>query len=67
MQFIKIAPEILVNPDFISKIERRKSKDGERILVTVDGQQLVADLTIAELNALLIGAGLSGNEQFWAG
>ena len=63
MEFIAISDEVLVNPEMISIIEKRKNG----LVVHVDGKQYVVDKDIGELLSKLIQHGLADVKQFFRG
>lgn len=68
MTFIAIAPNVLINPDKISVIEKREVMGQIKVVVTMDnGQQHIVSYDFGDLYAKLIGAGVTANDQFFAG
>lgn len=64
MEFIAISDDVLVNPDKISVIEKRKG----RIVIHIEGQQYIVEKNMAEVVKQLIKNGMKESvEQFFAG
>ena len=64
MQFIAIAENLLINPDTIVSMEKKKKSV---TLTTVDGKQYIVEKDFRELIPALRNAGVDSPEQFWAG
>jgi hypothetical protein len=70
MRLIKLTEEIMVNPDFISIVEIRKSGKVQTLAVTVENRQIVATVDPMELMTELMKSGLETDGkggQFWSG
>jgi hypothetical protein len=70
MRFIKVTEEIMVNPEFISMVEIRKSGKAQNLVLTVEGRQIIASVDPMELMGELMKSGLETDAkggQFWAG
>lgn len=70
MRLIKLTEEIMVNPDFISIVEIRKSGKTQTLAVTVENRQIVATVEPMALMTELMKSGLETDAQggqFWSG
>jgi uncharacterized protein YlzI (FlbEa/FlbD family) len=65
MKYIAIADELLINPEFIISIEKRKT--GKVVITTSDGKQHIIEKDFKTLIPNLIKAGVDSPEQFWVG
>ena len=65
MKFIAISEDVLVNPETISSVEKKKS--GKITINTVDGKQFIIEKTAGEIISALIRAGFDAPEQFFGG
>lgn len=67
MQLVKIDDNVLVNPDMIECIEFKRI-DGKKVLVVmINGRQYIASVKVPDLLSDLIKAGMTANDQFFAG
>ena len=65
MQLIPIAPDILINPDKISIVEKMNIKGKESLVIVVDGVRKVVTMNIDDVYRKLVESGV--DKQFWAG
>lgn len=65
MRLIPISGNVLVNPEKISKVEFR-NLDGQRVLVvTVDGEPHICEVSPTDLMQDLMKSGMEGDNKLW--
>ena len=65
MRLIPITPNVLINPEFISKVEFRDLNGTKVLVVTVDGEPHICQVSPTDLMQDLMKSGMEGDNKLW--